>query len=123
MSSPERIVRDFCAAFARQDLQEILGFFAEDAVYHNIPMAPAEGLPAIEAVLKQFVTPGAPAEFEIRNLSVSGSTVLTERLDRLQLQGKAVALPVMGAFEVDAAGKIRAWRDYFDMAQMMKQLQ
>ena len=123
MSSPERVVRDFCAAFARQDLQEILGFFAEDAVYHNVPMAPAEGLPAIEAVLKQFVTPGAPAEFEIRNLAVSGSTVLTERLDRLQLQGKAVELPVMGAFEIDAAGKIRAWRDYFDVAQMMKQLQ
>jgi len=29
---------------------------------------------------------------------------------------------VMGTFEVNAAGKITAWRDYFDMAQFMKQM-
>ncbi len=28
----------------------------------------------------------------------------------------------MGAFEVTSAGKIRAWRDYFDMQQFMTQM-
>jgi len=28
----------------------------------------------------------------------------------------------MGAFEVDADGKIAAWRDYFDMAQFASQM-
>jgi limonene-1,2-epoxide hydrolase len=28
----------------------------------------------------------------------------------------------MGAFEVGPDGKIRAWRDYFDMAQFTRQL-
>jgi limonene-1,2-epoxide hydrolase len=28
----------------------------------------------------------------------------------------------MGAFEVGPDGKIRAWRDYFDLAQFTKQL-
>ena len=62
---PESIVRDFCNAFARQDLAELLGYFAEDAVYHNIPLPPAEGLAAIEATLKQFLDPSGEAKFEI----------------------------------------------------------
>ena len=62
---PEMIVRDFCEAFSRQNLQEILDFFSDDAVYHNIPIAPAEGKPAIEATLKQFVDPNATAEVEL----------------------------------------------------------
>lgn len=118
----EKIVRDFCEAFRRQDIQEILGFFSDDAVYHNIPMAPAEGKPAIEAILKQFVTPGATAEFEIRHLAVRGDVVLTERLDRLEIGGKRVELPVMGTFEVGADGKLTAWRDYFDMQQLTSQM-
>lgn len=123
MSSPESVVRDFCAAFSRRDIQEILGFFAEDAVYHNMPIAPVKGRAAIEAVLKQFVGPATTsAEFEVHNLAVSGRVVLTERVDRFSIDGKDVALPVMGSFEVDDAGRIRAWRDYFDMNQFTKQL-
>jgi limonene-1,2-epoxide hydrolase len=32
-------------------------------------------------------------------------------------------LPVAGVFEVDDAGKISLWRDYFDMPTMTAQLQ
>ena len=122
MSNPESVVRAFCEAFTRQDIQELLGFFTEDAVYHNIPLAPAEGKPAIEATLKQFVDPSGRADFEIRHLAVAGRAVLTERVDRLTIGGKPVELPVMGTFEVDEAGKITAWRDYFDMGQLTSQL-
>ena len=119
---PEAAVREFCQAFARQDVEELLGWFTDDAVYHNIPLPPAEGRAAIEATLRQFVGPGGEAEFEIRNLAVVGNVVLTERIDRLTMAGKPVVLPVMGAFEVTPQGKIRAWRDYFDMGQLMKQV-
>ena len=37
------------------------------------------------------------------------------------MNGKRIELPVMGAFEVTADGKISAWRDYFDMATFSKQ--
>jgi limonene-1,2-epoxide hydrolase len=119
---PETIVRDFCNAFARQDLAELLGFFAEGAVYHNIPLPPNEGLAAIEATLKQFLDPSGEAEFRILNFAVSGRAVLTERLDVLTLGGKRIEIPVMGTFEVDADGKIAAWRDYFDMGMLQSQL-
>jgi limonene-1,2-epoxide hydrolase len=120
--SPEKVVRDFCAAVVRCDIQELLGFFAADAVYHNIPLDPVQGHDAIAATLAQFMAPGGKAEFEIRHLATVGPAVLTERVDRFTMGGKSVELPVMGTFEIDASGKISAWRDYFDMQMVMKQL-
>jgi limonene-1,2-epoxide hydrolase len=53
---------------------------------------------------------------------VAGHAVLTERVDRLQVQGKPVEIKVMGTFELNEAGKITAWRDYFDLGQLMSQI-
>jgi len=46
--------------------------------------------------------------------------VLTERTDRFLIKGKWVEVPVMGAFEL-RDGKITAWRDYFDVNQVINQ--
>ena len=119
---PETVVRNFCAAFGRLDISELVGFFTPDAVYHNIPIAPVQGRDAIESTLRQFVDPEGEAEFEVRALACSGNCVLTERVDRFVLRGVKVELPVMGSFEVTPEGKISAWRDYFDMNQFTQQL-
>lgn len=119
----EKIVREFCAAVPRRDVRQLVAFFGDEAVYHNIPIAPVRGPAEIEKVLQQFLGPATTeAEFDIRALAVSGNTVLTERVDRFTIGGKRVELPVMGSFEVDASGKITAWRDYFDMGQFTRQL-
>lgn len=119
---PETVVRDFCNAIPRRDVEELVGFFSDNAVYHNIPIAPVSGREAIAATLHQFLDPATDAEFEVLALATTGSTVLTERVDRFTVNGKKIELPVMGTFEVDAEGKISAWRDYFDMAQFTKQM-
>jgi limonene-1,2-epoxide hydrolase len=120
---PEKIVRDFCNAIPRRDIDEIMSFFTPEAVYHNIPIAPAVGHDAIRAMLGQFLGPAtSEAEFEVRGIASSGGTVHTERVDRFVINGKPVELPVMGAFEVDTQGKISAWRDYFDMASFTQQM-
>jgi limonene-1,2-epoxide hydrolase len=120
--SAEKTVRDFCNAVARCKSAELVGYFAPDAVYHNIPLEPVRGHEAIGATLAQFLDIASAAEFEILTLAVVGNRVLTERIDRFTIDGKRVALPVMGTFEVSAGGKIAAWRDYFDMQQFTKQL-
>jgi limonene-1,2-epoxide hydrolase len=113
----EETIRQFCAAFARRDIDELCGFFAPDAVYHNIPMAPAEGIEAIRGSLEMFVPVSPYVEFELVNLASDGAVVFTERIDRMELGGKAVELPVTGVFEVEG-GRIKAWRDYFDMQML-----
>lgn len=114
------LVRDFCAAFGRRDVDEILRYFTEDAVYHNIPMPAMTGKPAIRGVLQMFLGPATFAQFEVLNIAGSGDVVLTERIDRFEVGGKKIELPVMGVFEV-SGGKIAAWRDYFDMAAWTRQ--
>lgn len=112
----DRIVRDFSDAFGRGDIETIMSAFAEDAVYHNMPMAPAEGKDAIRATIEGFLkmSPGG-VQFEILKQVVAGSFVMNERIDTFVIEGNEVAAPVAGAFELDEAGKIVAWRDYFDM--------
>lgn len=110
----EETVRRFCAAFARRDVDELCSYFSPDAVYHNIPMAPAEGIDAIRASVEMFVPTSPYVEFELLNLASDGPVVFTERIDRMEFAGKAVELPVTGVFEVEG-GRIKAWRDYFDM--------
>ena len=117
MPSAEQVVRDFCVAASRRNPEELRSYFSEDVVYHNIPMAPAEGLEATMAVVNMFVSMCDALEFEIHHLASDGSTVLTERTDTFTMNGKTAPLPVMGAFNV-VDGKITAWRDYFDMAQV-----
>jgi limonene-1,2-epoxide hydrolase len=113
--SPIDTVRDFCAAWRRLDIEELMGFFTEDAVYHNMPGPPATGRDAVRKTIERFLGGWQRAEFELLNVAATGNTVFTERVDRVDAGGKHVDLPVVGVFEV-ADGKIRAWRDYFDLA-------
>jgi limonene-1,2-epoxide hydrolase len=121
MSEQEQVVRDFCAAWSKLDLDELAGYFTADAVYHNIPMDPVVGPDAIRAFIEGFTGPVERVEFEITHLASDGDLVLTERVDSFVTADRSAALPVMGAFEL-RDGKIAAWRDYFDMAQAMSAL-
>ncbi len=44
-----------------------------------------------------------------------GNIVMVERLGRTIAMGKNVDLPCCGVFEMEN-GKIKAWRDHFEMA-------
>ncbi|MGH8979039.1 MAG: SgcJ/EcaC family oxidoreductase [Acidimicrobiia bacterium] len=121
MAEPIDIVRDFCAAFDAGDIDAILDFFTDDAVYHNTPVAPVQGKDAIRATFDMFMTGVEKVEFRVLNIAASGNVVLTERVDVFVLPAKSIELPVMGTFEV-SDGKIAAWRDYFDLNQYMQQI-
>ena len=117
MPSAEEVVKDFCAAASTRDPQVLRAFFSEDVVYHNIPMEPAEGIEATMAVIDMFLGMCDALEFKLHHVASDGTSVLTERTDVFTIKGKSAPLPVMGTFEV-TDGKITAWRDYFDMAQV-----
>ena len=117
---PEEIVREFCEAWSRRDIDEILGYFTNDAVYHNIPMPAVEGHDAIRNVLNMFVPPADSIRFEIHKIASDGDVVFTERTDRFEMGERKIALPVAGVFEI-SDGKIAAWRDYFDMQMFTQQ--
>src|ERR1700677_1271212 len=117
MPSAEQVVREFCAAASTRDAEVRRTYFSDDVVYHNIPMAPAEGIEATMAVIDMFLGMCDALEFQLPHVAGEGAAVVAERTDVFTIKGKSAPLPVMGAFQV-AEGKITAWRDYFDMAQV-----
>ena len=120
MGSPndnEQLVRSFCDAFEKHDAEALRPFLAEDVVYHNIPMDPVVGAEDTVAFLAGFLAMCERMTIETTHLAVRDDVVLTERIDTFTVGGTATPLPVMGTFEI-RDGKIAAWRDYFDMAQI-----
>jgi limonene-1,2-epoxide hydrolase len=119
---PLDLVMSFCEAWSEGgDVDKLVEFFTDDAVYHNIPIEPVKGRDAIKATINGFLTGVEKIEFEVKQAAVNGSVVMTERVDRFFFPGHTVSLPVMGIFEV-SDDKITAWRDYFDLNQFMGQL-
>jgi limonene-1,2-epoxide hydrolase len=114
MQTPEQTVRAFLAAWPRKNVDELMSYFAEDAVYHNVPVAPIHGAKAIRATFEGFL--GAfSIVLDVLNLGTNGNLVFTERVDRFVMNGVKFDLPVNGVFEVKN-GKITSFRDYFDLA-------
>jgi limonene-1,2-epoxide hydrolase len=110
----EKIVRDFLAAWPRKNVDELISYFTDDAVYHNVPVAPVKGKDEIRKVFEGFV--GAfSIELIVLNAAANGNVVFTERIDRFDMDGKQFDLPVNGVFEL-RGGKIASFRDYFDLA-------
>jgi limonene-1,2-epoxide hydrolase len=117
----EQVVLDLCEAFKKHDAEALRPFFTDDVVYHNIPMDAAVGIDATIAFIEGFF--GMSESLVIENLHVAtrDNLVFTERVDTFTVGGKVAPLPVMGIFEI-RDGKISAWRDYFDMAQITTML-
>jgi limonene-1,2-epoxide hydrolase len=121
MARPIDVVREFCDSWAKGDIDTLVEFFTDDAVYHNIPVAPVSGKEAIRQTIAGFTAGVESVEFRVLNMVADGNVVLTERVDAFVTPTVTIELPVMGTFEV-VDGKIAAWRDYFDLNQFMSQL-
>jgi limonene-1,2-epoxide hydrolase len=126
VESPIEVVRRFCAAWSEnREVVELAEFFADDAVYHNIPLEPVTGKANIAENIASFVRPGPPGiesiEFRVVNIAADGPIVMTERVDVFRVSNRSFELPVMGTFEITDA-KIKAWRDYFDTNQFARQM-
>jgi limonene-1,2-epoxide hydrolase len=120
--TPTDVVLQFCDLWKTGDIDAIVASFTDDAVYHNIPMAPAVGRDAIRTTIESFASnPEQTIEFRVLHVAAAGDVVLTERVDVFTRPGKSVELPVMGTFEV-VGGRIAAWRDYFDLNQFLTQM-
>ncbi|MDP6343362.1 MAG: limonene-1,2-epoxide hydrolase family protein [Alphaproteobacteria bacterium] len=119
MQDNETIIRDFVAAWSRLDAEELVGYFCEDGTYHNMPAGPVSGRDNLRKFIGGFIAPWTETTWDILNLLANDDIVMVERLDRTKLGAKAVDLPCFGIFEMQD-GKIKVWRDYFDMATFTK---
>ena len=115
----ETVIRKFIEAWSRLDPEELSSYFTEDGVYHNTPSGPVAGRENVKKMIAGFTRSWTETRWEILNLVSSGDVVIAERLDRTKAGDKAVDLPCTGIFEMEN-GKIRVWRDYFDLGTYAK---
>lgn len=121
MPNNEQIIRDFIAAWSRLDSEELANYFTDDGVYHNMPMGPIAGKDDIRKFIHGFTAPWSETQWDIVSLLAAGDLVMVERVDRTLAEDKSVALPCVGVFEMED-GKIKRWRDYFDMQTYLDEL-
>ena len=125
MPTSVQTVVDFIATFIEAwpsgDAIRLGPFFAEDAVYHNVPLEPVRGRAAIQATFDEFMSMGGHVGVDISHMVAEGSIVMTERVDHFIRGDTKISLPMMGVIEV-RDGVISAWRDYFDLTQFASQM-
>ncbi|OFV85209.1 MAG: limonene-1,2-epoxide hydrolase [Acidobacteria bacterium RBG_16_64_8] len=121
MTGNEEVVRDFINAWSRLDPAELDRYFTADGTYHNMPAGPVTGRENIERFIGGFLKDWSSTQWDILNIVSRGDVVIAERLDRTMVGAKAVDLPCCGIFEMQD-GKIKVWRDYFDLATYTRSL-
>jgi limonene-1,2-epoxide hydrolase len=120
--TPQQTVEAFIGHWNSCDIDAMLTLCAEGIVYHNIPMEPIHGTAAMRGMVESFLASVSACDWEVHAIAANGSTVLTERTDGFTFKdGRRAAIRVMGTFELDAAGRIIAWRDYFDMLEFQRE--
>jgi limonene-1,2-epoxide hydrolase len=122
MTDREAVVREFIDAWREADARKLADFFTEDAVVWNDGRTTVRGREAIREHFMLQLSACTDCDFEITQTAVSGNTLFNERIDRMKIAGAPIELPVAGVFEIDDAGKLVAWRDYFDLNTVMTQL-
>ena len=124
----EAAVRAFMAELEGEQwdtsrVERAVSRLAPDARYHlHAWHDPFVGHDAIRAELLRQAPGMRDLRIEILTIGSVGQIVFTERLDSLVFNDRPLAVHIAGVFEVDAGGKIAAWRDYSDSREIAVQV-
>jgi limonene-1,2-epoxide hydrolase len=115
------VAMEMVDAWNRMEWERMIDLFAEDAVFQSMMKEPVVGRETIRPRFLALVDGLERIELQIRNMAVDGNVVFLERVDDFVYKGKHSRVPVVGVMEI-ADGKVAAWRDYYDGAQLEEAL-
>ena len=130
MSDIEAIARDYLEAFNRRDWDRIRELFAPEYSYTGGDGQKREGPEAGLAVAQMWSAAFSDAKIDIRHIHTAehvatveftGSGTHDGELMGIAPTGKRVSIPACTVLKIKD-GKIKAEREYMDMAHMMQQL-
>ncbi len=94
----------------------------ENLIYVDGSRSTFEGIEAIAAEMSSQFAVIANTKMEIVATVFQGPTGFVERIERHEIGGKPLAVEVVGVFEVDNDGRIKRWRDYYDLKSVSAQM-
>ena len=119
--TPLEIVEEFISALERKDIDSAISLLADDCEYDNVPMGKMFGSENVREFLGPMIENCSSVDWPVHRSSSSGNLVFNERLDRFEMGGNWIEIPVCGVWEV-IDEKITLWHDYFDLATYRDQL-
>jgi ketosteroid isomerase-like protein len=120
----KRVVERLWAALYRKDWDGVAACLADDAFYEDVPApdAGARGPAHIVRRLRIGLDHVERFEHEHHRLVAEGDSVIFEHTETWHFAtGESMRNPFVTVHEV-AGGKVRLWRDYWDMNTMMSQV-
>ena len=122
MASAQDVVTTFIQTLERKDIDAAVMLLSSDVSYDNMPMQPIVGRAAVRVALGSFLNAATRVEWVVSRTVAADNAVVNERVDRFEINGKWLELPVAGVFEVNGDGLITLWRDYFDLGSYTQQM-
>jgi limonene-1,2-epoxide hydrolase len=106
------------------DVNAIADGLAEDVVWHLwMPGGPVlRGRDAVVRDIDRQLKFATHMKCGVLNMSSTDRTVITERLDSFRSGDVTVKHSLCAVFDLDESGKISAWREYFDVADVDRQI-
>jgi limonene-1,2-epoxide hydrolase len=107
------------------NLEAMKARLSPDVRYQN-PVRHTEPLQGPEPIIKELTGQVArykQARFRIDAMASNARQVFTERTDTVTLRdGRTITAFICAVFDIDKAGLISGWREYWDMADAVAQL-
>jgi len=111
-------IEELLAAVESRDLRKVECALHPDAVWQNVPHAPAAGRESVIQMLASIICWSDKVQWDVLSASVKGDTGWYERLDRFWIDGAEYAVPCNGVFRVDPTTRtVCALRDYVDLGE------
>jgi len=112
-------VRQMIEAWNTRNWQQVYELFAADGVLQSMMLSqPTVGREAIKQRIGGLAKDISKIELRIRHIGVADGVVFIERVDDFVYRGHHGMVPVVGVVEVEQ-GRVTAWREYYDRAQMI----
>jgi limonene-1,2-epoxide hydrolase len=124
----ENFVKEFCEAWGdgsferKPDVEKILSMMSEDAEWQLwVPGGPTiRGRNALRHEIHRQMRFATNNKCNIVNVLSSDTMVMQERSDTAIIRGRPCPHQMVAIYELDGAGLIKRWREYLDMADLMR---
>jgi limonene-1,2-epoxide hydrolase len=80
------------------------------------------GADAIKSELATQLKAVGGVRVDVKSLVSQGTTVMVEWISNASISGNPVSAVVMAVFELDPEGRIKQWREAYDLKSMMDQI-
>ncbi|MHB1164045.1 MAG: limonene-1,2-epoxide hydrolase family protein [Candidatus Nanopelagicales bacterium] len=121
--TPGEVVTALVSACQDRDLDAVCALVTDGVEYDNVPIGKVHGPEGVRVVLSGGVMQAAErVEWRILSQVADGDVVMHERVDRFLVDGTWIEIPIAAVFRVEA-GRVRLWRDYFDLDTYRRQRQ